>query len=670
MPTTRQAPRVPPSLGAVSSMSRLLGRVTQQVAGGGEDRPGQQEMVELVFDVVRGATPHLAVEAGTGTGKSLAYLTPLVAGLDTGAIERAVIATATLALQDQLVGSDLPVTLTGLGATIDYSVLKGRSNYLCLQRLDELETATVAEQQQLLVGGDAAEHLPVLRSWAASTATGDREELVPAPPAHIWRAVSVGPDECPGAGRCPRGAECFAEQARAAATESQLIVTNHHYYGLHMAAEGTLLPPHDIVVFDEAHHLADVISATTGVELGGGRFRTVARRVRSLFTDDDLADLLIRSADDIPAALADDLGRRIAISAELMATLLAGRSRADSAIHQLRSIQKSDGGGGESIDVRTSARIERALRMLGSLVDDIDLVLEADEETHVLWVDGTPSNPRLRATSIDVGPICASRLWAVHRVVLTSATLPDAIGAGLGHPDLPVRRLGSPFDYSNLGMLYCPLHLPEPRDPAYPDASRAELVRLVQAAGGRALCLFTSYRAMEAAAGTLRDQLEGIEVLVQGEESKTELLRRFVDQPRSALLATLSFWQGVDLPGDDLTLVAIDRLPFPRPDDPVLSARRDRAGRNAFGQIDLPRATTLLAQAAGRLIRRADDRGVVAVLDRRLATSRSYRWEFINALPPFARTRDPDAVIEFLRSLDSEAPPSHDTTVAGGPGGV
>jgi len=201
--------------------------------------------------------------------------------------------------------------------------------------------------------------------------------------------------------------------------------------------------------------------------------------------------------------------------------------------------------------------------------------------------------------------------------------------------------------------LYCPLHLPSPKDPEYSAESRGEIERLVQAAGGRSLCLFTSYRAMEGAAEYLEEKLVGkLTVLVQGTESKAELIRRFVDTDKSVLLATMSFWQGVDLPGDDLTLVTIDRLPFPRPDDPVLSARRDRLGSSAFRTIDLPRAATLLAQAAGRLVRRADDRGVVAVLDKRLATSRSYRWDLINALPPFKRTKDPEEVYHFLRSLD------------------
>ncbi len=595
----------------------------------------------------------LAVQAGTGVGKSIAYLTPIIDALADKRIERAVVATATIALQDQLVSSDLPTAVSALGADVTAAVLKGRSNYVCLQRLEELNEAAIGEQQQLLAGTDADSYLPAVNEWAASTTSGDREELVPAPPSAVWRAVSVGPDECPGPARCPKGDVCFAEAARHRAADADIVVTNHHFYGLHMASEGALLPSHDVVVFDEAHHLADVISATSGAELGGGRFRNLARRVRTLLTDADVADLLIKSADDLPDALRPFVGERVSIDATLMATLIAGRSRAESALRALRNVVQAAGTKGDSIDLKTTTRVERALRMLTSLIDDIDLISDAHDSTTVLWVDGTPANPVLKATPIDVSAICAAQLWNGPTVVLTSATLPGTLGDGLGRSDLSVDRVESPFDYAELGLLYCPVHLPTPNDPAYGPASREEIRRLVEAAGGRSLCLFTSYRAMEAAAEYLIDRLTDMNVLVQGSESKSELLRDFATTDHSVLLATMSFWQGVDIPGDDLTLVTIDRLPFPRPDEPVLSARRERLGNRAFRMIDLPRASTLLAQAAGRLVRRADDHGVVAVLDKRLATSRSYRWDLIGALPPFTRTKEPEEVYRFLRSLDT-----------------
>ncbi|NNE94755.1 MAG: ATP-dependent DNA helicase [Acidimicrobiales bacterium] len=637
----------------MSSISSLLGTVTQSVAGGGEERTGQLQMAELVDSAISEKDSAIAVQAGTGTGKGIAYLTPIVHALGEGRIERAIIATATIALQDQLLGSDVPTTVEALGADVSASVLKGRSNYLCLQRLDELNEASIGEQQQLLAGTDAQSHLPSIAAWLETTSTGDREELVPAPPGPVWRAVSVGPDECPGAARCPRGSECYAERARSEAAEADIVITNHHFYGLHMASEGALLPDHDLVVFDEAHHLPDVISATSGAEITGGRFRNIARRTRGLLADSDVPDLLIRSADDVADELAPRTGSRLTISADLMAVLLAGRTRADSAIRELRKAVGSAEDSSGSLDTKTATRVERAMRMLTSLIDDIDIVINAEPDKTVLWVDGSPSNPILKATPIDVTPLCEEWLWPGHSVVLTSATLASTIGTSLGLPELEVVSVPSPFDYAELGLLYCPLHLPAPNDHAFPEQCRQEIQKLVEAAGGRSLCLFTSYRAMEGAAEFLDDQLsDAMTVLVQGTESKAELIRRFVDTERAVLLATMSFWQGVDLPGDDLTLVTIDRLPFPRPDDPVLSARREREGSAAFRTIDLPRAATLLAQAAGRLVRRADDRGVVAVLDKRLGTSRNYRWELINALPPFRRTKDPQEVYDFLRSLD------------------
>ncbi len=273
----------------------------------------------------------------------------------------------------------------------------------------------------------------------------------------------------------------------------------------------------------------------------------------------------------------------------------------------------------------------------------------------MLWVDGVEQAPLLRRTPLDIGSILEEELWGKRAVILTSATLPDGLVSQIGLPaDTVITRVGSPFDYPTLGLLYCPTHLPDPRQPAYPAAMHQELADLIEAAGGRTLALFTSYRAMQGAADYLRTNTRH-PLLVQGDAARGIITDRFRADPQSVLLATQSFWQGVDLPGDTLTLVTIDKLPFPRPDDPVLSARRRRAGVSAFRTIDLPRAQILLAQAAGRLIRRSDDRGVVAVLDTRLATNKSYRWDFIGALPPLQRTRDKDQVLDFLRALDSGA---------------
>ncbi len=615
--------------------------MTQHLPAGGEDRPGQRQMAEEVAKTVETRSTSL-VEAGTGTGKSLAYLTPIVS-----AEKRAVVATATIALQEQLVGHDVPQVARGLDTDISVAVLKGRSNYLCLQRFEELERASHAEQLDLLRGQSPSEQLADVREWATDTSTGDKEELDPAPPYDVWQAISVSANECPGATRCPVGDRCFAEKAKTAALESDVIVTNHHYYGLNIASGGVLLPEHDVVVFDEAHHLPDVLAATCGTELSGGRLRAFARRVRAVLTDEDLALAIDRSAGDLDHHIRDALGERIELDIEILDGLATARERVNKVVAELRKANPKEGSDAE-------AKVERAQLNAGSLIGDIDQIIEASD-TDVLWIDGSDANPVLRRTPLDVGDLLQERLWDERSVILTSATMPEALGPQLGlDDDVEVLRVGSPFDYESLGLLYCATHLPEPRNPASREAVRDEMFDLIVAAGGRTLGLFTSYGAMRDAADDLRERLD-FTVLMQGDHPKPVLIEKFKAEPSAVLLATMSFWQGVDLPGDTLTLVTIDRIPFPRPDEPVTQAQRDRAGRYAFMTVDLPRAQMLLAQAAGRLVRRQDDRGVVAVLDSRLSTKKSYRWELIGALPPFKRTKDRDEVMDYLRSLDADA---------------
>ncbi len=581
----------------------------------------------------------LLVEAGTGTGKSFAYLVPIIA-----ADKRAVIATATIALQGQVVDHDIPLVASGLDVEVSSAILKGRANYVCLQRLVELERSSHQEQLQLLAGKAPGPELDRVKKWAESTTSGDKEELDPSPPTDVWRAVSVGADECPGAARCPSGDGCFSERARTIATQADIIVTNHHYYGLNLASDGALLPDHDIVVFDEAHHLPEVLGATCGTELSGSRLRSLGRKVRAVLAEDEIALGLDRSAIDLDNLLRDSVGSVVEFTTDLVSVLTNARDRSDRVINSLKKAKPPAGSD-------TAAKVERAQVGATSIAIGIDHLIEASD-SDVVWVDGSESSPILRRTPIDVGDILEDRLWGERAVVLTSATLPSGLVSQLGlEAPTEILRVGSPFDFAELGLLYCPLHLPEPRDPLARQAVRDEMVTLINAAGGRTLGLFTSASAMREATEQLREELD-FPVLMQGEKPKPALIEAFKADTSSVLLATLSFWQGVDLPGDTLTLVTIDRLPFPRPDEPVMQARRDQAGSAAFRTIDLPRAQTLLAQAAGRLVRRKDDRGVVAVLDTRFATKRAYRWDLINALPPLRRTKDQEEVLEFLRSLD------------------
>ncbi len=605
----------------------------------GEDRPGQVEMALAVGAAITGHRP-LIVQAGTGTGKSLAYLVPAVVS---GA--KVIVATATKALQDQLAGKDLPFLAEHLDRPFTFAVLKGRSNYICQQRVHEATTSDA----QLTLDGTAdqpvSEQVRRLADWAATSPTGDRAELDHEPSAAAWAAVSVGPRECPGAANCPRGGTCFAEQARAAAAEADVVVVNTHLYSLSVEAGGALLPEHDVVVIDEAHQFEDVVSATFGLELTGGRLSNLARVTQAIVVDPESIDHLEADAVRLAGALAEQVGRRLrgVIDPDLADPLLLARGHIEVLLSTLRGLP--DDGPGD-----VGARKQRALKVAGTLVDDIDWVLDAPPN-HVVWVEGTPVAPVLRGAPIDVAEVLSESVWQGATVVLTSATIPAGLGPRLGLEPGSFTEIdvGSPFDYESNALLYCAAHLPDPRAAAYEEQMHAELAALIEAAGGRTLALFTSYRAMNAAVDALRLVLD-TEVLSQNDLPKPALVARFTADEATSLFATMGFWQGIDVPGRSLALVTIDRLPFPRPDEPLLQARRERARAEAFQVVDLPRAATMLAQGAGRLIRNTTDRGVVAVLDPRLASAR-YRWDIVNALPPMRRTRDRAEAEAFLADI-------------------
>ena len=606
----------------------------------GEDRPGQVEMAIAVGRAISDRRP-LIVQAGTGTGKSLAYLVPaVVSGV------KVVIATATKALQDQLADKDLPFLAEHLDRPFEFAVLKGRSNYACLQRVHE---ATTSDAQGTLEGTadtKLTDEIRLLADWAETSATGDRAELEFEPSVRAWGAVSVGPRECPGAKNCPRGGECFAEQARAAAAEADVVVVNTHLYSLSLEAGGALLPEHDIVVIDEAHQFEDVVSNTFGLELSGGRFTNLARIAQAIVADPGtIADLELAGS-RIADALAEDVGRRLrgTMSVDLSDAVVAARGKVETLLSTLRSVP--DDGPGD-----VGARKQRALKAAGTMIDDLDYVSDVPV-SHVAWVEGSADSPVLKVAPIDVAEVLRTAFEDGPTVVLTSATIPSGLGErlGLAAGSFDVLDVGSPFDYPTNALLYCAAHLPDPRHASYEEQMHLELEALLVAAGGRTLALFTSYRAMNAAADALRPRVPW-PILTQNDLPKPALVARFSAEEETSLFATMSFWQGIDVPGPSLSLVTIDRLPFPRPDEPLLQARRERARADAFRVVDLPRAATLLAQGAGRLIRRSTDTGVVAVLDPRLANSASYRWEIIGALPPMRRTRERSEAEAMLRAI-------------------
>jgi len=625
-----------------------LARVTGALPGGGEARPGQVEMAEAVAAAVTDKR-HLVVQAGTGTGKSLAYLVPAVLSG-----RRTVVATATKALQDQLAGKDLPFLAEHLGSPFAFSVLKGRANYICLQRIAEIEAAGGADQLALdgLAERAPAEELRRLRAFAATSEVGDRAELDFEPSSSGWAAVSVAARECPGASRCPSGERCFAERARQAAEEADVVVVNTHLYGLHLESGGAVLPEHDVVVIDEAHQLEDTISSTFGLELGEARFAGLARVVGAIIDDPKLLAELEASGSGLTTALADHVGRRLrgALEPEIAEALALARERLERVRAALGAIDDDRAGP----DV--AARKQRAVKLTGYVTAVVDAAVSVPS-TAVAWVEGPDHAPVLKVAPVDVAEVLHELLWSRTTAVLTSATLPPSLPARLGLEAGAFTSLdvGSPFDFEAHALLYCAAHLPDPRTAAYEPAMHDELEALIRAAGGRTLALFTSWRAMDAALEALRDRLPW-PVLGQRDLPKPALVERFTADEHTSLFATMGFWQGVDVPGRSLSLVTIDRIPFPRPDEPLLQARRERARADAFRLVDLPRAVTLLAQGAGRLIRSADDRGAVAVLDPRLATNARYRWDIVRALPPMRRTRDRADAEAFLRSL-REAPP-------------
>lgn len=626
----------------MSAVSDALKSVVGELPGGGETRAGQVEMAEAVATAIAEGR-HLAVQAGTGTGKTLAYLVPVLLSR-----RKTIIATATKALQDQLAGKDLPFLQAHLDEHFEWAVLKGRSNYLCMQRLSELAAKDEGGEQLGLDGvAERApkEELVALARWATTTETGDRAELDVEPSHQAWAALSVSARECPGASKCPSGSVCFAEGARLRAQEADVVVVNLHLYGLDIASDGMILPEHDVVVIDEAHQLEEIVSATSGIDLTGGRFTDLARRTRGVIADDQIP----AGVDDAGRLLSDALrpyrDQRIrgSVPDDLAGAIAVARGRVERALAAARAVPA---------DAPEDSR-SRALRVqqaAGALLEDLGAV-EQVSASQVMWVEGNDANPVLRIAPLDVAALLRDSLWDKRPAVLTSATLPVRLAdrLGLPHDRLTELDVGSPFDYQAHALLYCAAHLPDPRHATYLTAMITELGELIEAAGGRTLALFTSFRVLDEAATALRDQLD-VPILTQRDLPKARLLQQLADDDATCLFATMGFWQGVDVPGSALSLVAIDRIPFARPDEPLFQARRERAGADAFNLIDLPRATTLLAQGAGRLIRSATDHGVVAVLDPRLAKA-GYRWAVVNALPPMRRTKDPAVARQALEAI-------------------
>jgi ATP-dependent DNA helicase DinG len=680
---------------------------------GGAERPGQVEMA-LAAERAIAAGEHLAAQAGTGTGKSLAYLVPAIRH----AVEKrttVVVSTATIALQRQLVDRDLPRLAETLGPLLGrelkFAILKGRRNYLCLNKVqtgglddpEEDEGAGLFDPQQLSALGRQVKRL---NEWAEETTTGDRDELVPGVNEQAWRQVSVTAKECLGAQRCPQGTECFAELARAEAGEAHVVVTNHALLAIDALEDFQVLPEHDVVIVDEAHELVDRVTSVATGDLSAAAVETAARRCGRL-VEEGLADRLKESAEGLSLLLEELPGGRMdVLSPALGNTLAAVRDAAHACLTAVGPEKKDSDAG--TMAARKAARSaledlhDTAVRLLESFQPEISARFD------VVWVekpfvqDGRPRRPpSLHVAPIGVGGLLRTTLFERRTAILTSATLTlggsfEPLARQWGLPPLEntgnaaggtprdaktaaegLARTatdegekkdkekevvwsgldaGSPFDHPRSGILYVARHLPQPGRDGLADAYLTEITELIEAAGGRTLGLFSSMRAARQAADELKDHLTH-PLLCQGEDSTSLLVKQFAEDERTSLFGTLSLWQGVDVPGPSLQLVIMDRIPFPRPDDPVSSARSRAVaarGGNGFMAVAATHAALLLAQGAGRLLRSMDDRGVVAVLDPRLATAR-YGGFLKASLPPFWPTTDADVVRNALRRLDAAA---------------
>ncbi|MFD9597297.1 ATP-dependent DNA helicase [Kitasatospora sp. NPDC086009] len=657
-------------------------------AVGGVERPGQVRMAEAVADAVDNGE-HLLVQAGTGTGKSLAYLVPALAHGD-----RVVVATATLALQRQLVERDLPRTVEALHPVLRrrplFAMLKGRSNYLCLHRANE---GTPSEEGEGLFDpvdalggptGKLGQDVLRLREWADETETGDRDDMSPGVSDKAWAQLSVTSKECLGATRCAYGQECFAEKARERAKLADVVVTNHAMLAIDAIEGAPVLPEHELLIVDEAHELVNRVTGAATAELTVGAVNRAVKRAARL-ANEKAVDALQGAAENYHGLMETAQPGRVEELPEYLAYAVTAIRDAS------RQVITSLGETRDKALTDEDAVRKQAMASAEALHETAERLL-ADSEYDVVWIErsdryglGTAS---LRVAPLSVSGLLREGLYKERSVVLTSATLKlggdfTGVAASVGLPSearLPDQRtegdapeaafgedavphwrgidVGSPFKYPKQGILYVARHLADPgRDPERPDMLD-ELAELIGAAGGRTLGLFSSMRGAQAAAEAMRERLDN-RILLQGEDTLGELIREFASDATTCLFGTLSLWQGVDVPGSACQLVVMDRIPFPRPDDPLMSARQrdvEQRGGNGFMAVAATHAALLMAQGAGRLVRAADDRGVVAVLDPRVETKR-YGSFFRSSMPEFWYTTDRNQVRRSLAAIDASAAP-------------
>ena len=641
---------------------------------GGSPREGQIEMAEAVANALTDRH-HLMVQAGTGTGKSLAYLIP---GIVHG--RKVLVATATLALQRQLVDRDLPAVVPALekllGREVTYAIYKGVGNYVCLQKMnsDDVDPDGELVMEVSSLEKDAKR----LIAWAKTPGvSGDRDDA-PEVDRRVWAANSVSGRECVGADVCAFGSQCFAAKAKGKAQSADVVVTNHTLLAIEIMDLHPILPERDCIILDEAHEFMDRATQAVTDELTSGRVLRAAAMARK-FMPGKLADAFHKAANDFHESMVDygetvrgelgSQGRLEEIPQSLESPIRKVRESAQ-AITQYLSADD------EIIDTDLMAERARVKGAVNEVSTTAATLLKLGDGL-VLWYEPTFST--LHLAPLSVSDVLRENMLKQTPVIATSATLTvgnsfnslaKSIGFIVGEDlnaevsegeldpgNLQMLDVGSPFDFANQGVLYMPKHLPEPGRDGPSIEVLTELGELIDAAGGRTLALFSSWRGVEAADAHLRKVLAElpIKIITQKRgDAVGPLVARFAKDETSVLLGTMSLWQGVDVPGNSCILVAIDRIPFPRPDEPVMSARAsqaDAAGGSGFMQVSLPRAALLLAQGTGRLIRSVDDRGVVAILDSRIVTKR-YGSVLLNSMPPLWRTSDKAVVQDSLKRLN------------------
>lgn len=622
--------------GVMESYFGLGGRLEATLAGF-EARAGQEALASAVVAALDDGR-HLLAEAGTGTGKSLAYLLPALASG-----RRVVVATATKALQQQLLDKDVPAAAAALGRDVRCELLKGRDNYLCRRSLDGLALLGPSAGA-LFRSSEDAEQYTELYPWIESTVTGDRAELPFEPRPSLWSELAVGGDRCLGR-RCAVRASCFSEGARARAAEAELVITNHALYLADTALRAELggegvLPEHDAVIFDEAHRLEEAAASWFGGRVSVAGVRRLARdversaREREVAPPAKLLEAVERLGHDVIGQLDPGRGRRRLLEPAVDAVV----DDAEALAATLAALADELAGTGEEADLLA--------RRARTTADDLQTCLELDAEV-VAWAE-----PGAMAWApIDVAAVLRDALWdSGVTAVLVSATLEAPfLRRRLGLDDADEARFESPFAYEEQALVYVPAQMPEPRSVGYAERVAAEAVELCRLSRGRALVLTSSYRALDALADSLEAELPYV-VLRQGDAPRERLLERFRAEVDSVLVATQTFWQGVDVQGESLSLLVIDKLPFAPPDDPLVQARCERITANGgdwFADYAVPTAILQLRQGFGRLIRSHEDRGVVAILDSRLR-SRLYGRRFLNALPRCPVVADRSAVAAFF----------------------